>query len=222
MSTATPVMLSLCDRTTAMARPWADAGILCYCVDIQHDPGEQRDGMIVRVGADLTTWLPPRADILFVAGFPPCTHLAVSGARWFKDKGLGALAEGLSLVARAAEIGEWSGAPWFVENPVSTISSYWRKPDHLFHPYEYGGYRGGEDDGYTKKTCLWTGGGFVMPEPRPIQLAADHDRIHKAAPSPERGDLRSMTPGGFAQAVFEANAPGWALLAASGDAPVAV
>lgn len=210
------VMLSLCDLTTVMARPWADAGILCYCVDIQHPPGETREGNIVRVGADLTTWLPPREDILFVAGFPPCTHLAVSGARWFADKGVGALAEGLALVARAAEIGEWSDAPWFVENPVSTISSYWRKPDVLFDPYEYGGYAGGEGDGYTKRTCLWTGNGFVMPEKRPIQLDIDtHDRIHKAAPGPERSNLRSATPGGFARAVFEANAPADLLTAAA-------
>lgn len=201
------MMLSLCDRTGTMARPWADAGVLCYCVDIQHEPGETRDGNIVWVGADLTTWLPPREPIVFVAGFPPCTHLAVSGARWFRDKGLGALAEGLGLVAKAAEVGEWSGAPWFVENPISTISTYWRKPDHLFDPFEYGGYQGGDGDGYTKRTCLWTGGGFVMPEKRPVQLAMDHDRIHKAAPSPERGDLRSQTPAGFARAVFEANAP---------------
>lgn len=202
------MMLSLCDLTGAMAKPWADAGVLCYCVDIQHPPGETREGNVVRVGADLTTWLPPREDILFVAGFPPCTHLAVSGARWFADKGVGALAEGLALVARAAEIGEWSGAPWFVENPVSTISSYWRKPDVLFDPYEYGAYLGGEGDGYTKRTCLWTGGGFVMPERRPIQLDLEtHDRIHKAPPSPERSNLRSATPAGFARAVFEANAP---------------
>jgi hypothetical protein len=199
------VMLSLCDRTTAMAQPWAEAGFTCYCVDVQHEPGETQDGNIIRVGADLMTWLPPREKIVFVAAFPPCTNLAVSGARWFASKGLRGLAEGLLLVERCEQIAEWSGAPWFIENPVSTISSYWRKPDHLFHPYQYGGYDGGHDDGYTKKTCLWTGGGFVMPEVKEIDLADDHDRIWKAAPSPDRGDIRAATPMGFAQAVFQAN-----------------
>lgn len=203
-------MLSLCDYTTAACRPWADAGYICYAVDIQHPEGETREQdphpNIVRVGADLTTWLPPRDPIAFVAAFPPCTNLAVSGARWFRSKGITGLAEGLLLVERCLQIAEWSGAPWFIENPVSTISSYWRKPDHLFDPYQYGGYAGGEGDGYTKRTCLWTGAGFVMPEPKPIDLDPDtHDRIHKAAPSPERANFRSATPAGFARGVFEAN-----------------
>lgn len=201
-----PVILSLCDYTTTTVKPWADAGYLCYAVDTQHPPGETRDGNVIRVGADLSTWLPPRGDIAFVAAFPPCTSLAVSGARWFKDKGLTALAGGIGLVARCEEIAEWTGAPYFIENPVSTLSTYWRKPDQMLDPFEFGGYEGGHDDGYTKKTCLWTGGGFVMPEPRPIQLAIDHDRIHKAPPGPERANFRSATPKGFAQAVFEANA----------------
>lgn len=199
-------MLSLCDYTTVTAQPWADAGFLCYCVDAQHEPGEHREGNIVRVGADLLTWLPPLADYAFVAAFPPCTNLAVSGARWFKDKGLSGLADGLRLVERCEQIAQWTGAPWFVENPVSTLASYWREPDYRFDPYEYGGYEGGHGDGYTKRTCLWTGGGFVMPEPQPIQLAFDHDRIHRAPPGPERANFRSATPRGFAQAVFEFNA----------------
>lgn len=203
------IVLSLCDYTGTFARPWADAGHTVYCVDWQHPVGEERDGNIVRVGADLNRWQPPLGEpVAFVAAFPPCTDLAVSGARWFKDKGLQALVDALQLVERCRAIAEASGAPWFLENPVSTISSYWRKPDHIFDPYEYGGYRGGQDDGYTKRTCLWSGGGFVMPAPRPIDLDPEsHDRIHKAAPGPERANFRSATPAGFARAVFEANSP---------------
>jgi hypothetical protein len=202
-------MLSLFDRSTVMCRPWAEAGFTCLAVDIQHEPGEHPDPAhpnIIRVGADLMSWLPPLDSYAFVAAFPPCTNLAVSGARWFRDKGLRGLIDGLELVSRAIEICEWSQAPWFLENPVSTISSYWRKPDHMFHPWEYGGWATDVDEGYTKKTCLWTGGGFVMPEPRPVPLS-NPDRIHRAAPSPQRGDLRSVTPLGFARAVFDANAP---------------
>lgn len=205
-----PAMLSLCDLTTVMCRPWADAGFTCYAVDVQHPDGETDDGdNIIRVGTDIMSWLPPREPIGFVAAFPPCTNLAVSGARWFRSKGLSGLIDGLRLVERCAQIAEWSGAPWFLENPISVIKSYWRDPDHYFDPYEYGGYEGGEEDGYTKRTCLWTGGGFVMPDPKPIELdEKTHDRIHKAAPSPERSNLRSATPRGFAQAVFEANVGG--------------
>ena len=91
-----------------------------------------------------------------------------------------------------------------LENPVSTISSYWRKPDHTFHPWEFTSFEAA--DNYTKKTCLWTGGGFAMPQPSPALMnAKPDDRIHKSPPSDERADFRSATPMGFARAVFEAN-----------------
>ena len=206
-------VLSLCDLTTTSAIPWAKAGHDVYCVDIQHPPGTTStpvgDGHIIRVGADLNTWQPPLGQpIAFVAAFPPCTDVAVSGARWFRAKGLAGLIQALTLVERCRTIAEATDAPWFLENPVSTISTYWRKPDHTFHPYEYGGYPGGAGDGYTKKTCLWTGGGFVMPDPDPIPLDPDtHNRIHHASPGPDRSNVRSATPVGFAQAVYQANRP---------------
>lgn len=96
------------------------------------------------------------------------------------------------------------GAPYMIENPVSTISTYWRKPDYTFHPYQYTGYCAA--DNYTKKTCLWTGNGFVMPVPAMANLGPPDDRIHKASGNPQRAMFRAATPAGFAQAVFEANA----------------
>lgn len=149
------LVLSLFDKTGNMARPWAEAGYECLCVDIQHE-GERREGRITYLGADVLDYLPPRADYAFAAAFPPCTDLAVSGARWFKDKGLGRLSDAIRLVERARQILEWTGAPWMLENPVSTISTYWRKPDQTFNPHDFTGFELG--DNYNKKTCLWTGG----------------------------------------------------------------
>jgi hypothetical protein len=100
---------------------------------------------------------------------------------------------------------EWSAAPWMIENPVSTLGSYWRKPDFTFHPYEFGQWPGGNGDDYPKRTCLWTGGGFRFPKKQPIE-AFRPLYIHYLPPSDSRGDLRSVTPPGFARAVFEANA----------------
>lgn len=204
------VAISLFDYTGAMLEPWAEAGFDCYAVDIQHRRGAwltETDG-VRAVHHDLTTpWLPPcdRSEIAFVAAFPPCDHLAVSGARWFKGKGLRRLADAVRLFATAAEFCEWAGAPYMIENPVSTISTYWRKPDHTFSPEDYTAYE--PRDNYTKKTCLWVGNGFVMPEPRrDDSLGEPDDRIHRAAPGPERANFRSATPRGFARAVFEANA----------------
>ena len=202
-------VVSLFDRTGTMLQPWQQAGYTTWAVDIQHSPGiTATDGGRRWVGHDLhRPWLPPfdRDSIAFVAAFPPCTHLAVSGARWFKGKGLRALAEAIDLFATAAEFAEWSGAPYLIENPVSTISTYWRKPDHIFNPSDYTLFE--PADNYTKKTCLWTGGGFTMPTNARDETLGPPDPtlIHHMPPSAERADMRSMTPLGFARAVYEAN-----------------
>src|SRR5437879_2460604 len=198
------MLVSLFDFTTTMVAPWAKAGCLCYCVDIKHPQGESRQGNIVRVGADLRDWLPPYAEIKMLFAFPPCTHVAVSGARWFRDKGLRSLVEALHLFDAALRLAEWTGSPYMIENPVSMVSTYWRKPDYTFDPCDYGGYLNPPADAYTKKTCLWTGNGFVMPMPRSVK-AVEGSRMHRLPPSGVRGCLRSATPAGFAQAVFEAN-----------------
>lgn len=136
--------------------------------------------------------------------FPPCDHLAVSGARWFKGKGLRKLSYSIDLFASAVEICEHFDSPYMIENPVSTISAYWRKPDHIFHPYWFTGYC--KEDNYTKKTCLWTSNDFIMPAAwMDTSLGKADDRIHKAPPSKERANFRSKTPEGFARAVYEAN-----------------
>lgn len=194
------IVLSLCDRTGNMVRPWLAAGYECWIVDLQHPPGLTREGNLHRVGADVLRWLPPRREYAACFAFPPCTNLSVSGARWFRAKGLTGLAQAVELFGRCVEICEWAGCPYLIENPVSTISSYYRKPDCTFQPWQYG-------DLYTKKTCLWIGGGFVMPPPihatEPPGVTA---KIHLMPPSAERANLRSETPPGFADAVWRANA----------------
>lgn len=204
------VVVALYSKTDTMVRPWLEAGHSAVIVDLQHPEGETVDGRLTRIGANMLDWVPPhwlaRADVRLTAAFPPCDHVAVSGARWFAGKGLGKLAESIRLFERAAFWCEWFGAPYLIENPVSTISSYWRKPDHTFHPYDFTGFA--LEDHYTKKTCLWTGNGFVMPARFTAADLAERkpdDRIHKAAPSEERADFRSATPLGFARAVFDAN-----------------
>jgi hypothetical protein len=200
-----PIVLSLFDRTGVMVQPWLGAGYECWIVDIQHPRGVHRDGRLVRVGADVLGWLPPRRTYAAGFAFVPCTDQAVSGARWFKEKGLGGLARAVEMVERARDILEWIGAPWMLENPVGTIANYWRKPDAYVHPWQFAGWNEDiERDNYTKKTGLWMGGGFVLPEEKPAPDPHRHD-IHLMPPSEDRGDLRSATPTGFSRAVFEAN-----------------
>lgn len=201
-----PVVIALFSKTDIMVRPWLEAGYSAVIVDLQHPEGETKDGRLTRIGANMLDWVPPkwlaRSDVALTAAFPPCDHMAVSGARWFAGKGLGKLADSIRLFERAAFWCEWFGAPYLIENPVSTISSYWRKPDHTFHPWHFTAFE--DTDNYTKKTCLWTGNGFVMP-PKMADCETIDDRIHKAPPSDERADFRSATPLGFARAVFHAN-----------------
>jgi hypothetical protein len=101
-----PIVVSLFDYTCIMVQPWAEAGFLCYCVDIKHPAGEHRDGNIVRVGADVHDWLPPFAPIKILFAFPPCTHVAASGARWFKDKGIGGLIDSLKMFDVSVRLAE--------------------------------------------------------------------------------------------------------------------
>ncbi len=81
-------VLSLCDFTGVMVQPWIDAGHEATIVDLQHTSG--REGRLTRRNEDVRETLLPGAavgyDIVFA--FPPCTDLANSGARWFKDKGI--------------------------------------------------------------------------------------------------------------------------------------
>ncbi|MCD7896353.1 MAG: hypothetical protein LUG50_06715 [Planctomycetaceae bacterium] len=135
-------VLSLCDYTGVMIEPWIVAGYDALIVDLQHRPGYDnavtKNGLTVQSwGGDVRKFLPPLTEYAAVFAFPPCTHLAVSGARWFPSKGLDMLCDALSIAEWCRKICEWSGAPWFLENPVSTISSYWRKPNFLFDPCEY-------------------------------------------------------------------------------------
>jgi len=196
-------VLSLFDYSGNMVQPWAEAGYRCICVDWKHRNSDRNLHENVEVvGADIQDYLPPNTEYAMVFAFPPCTNLAVSGARWFQQKGLTGLADAIELVERARKIAEWADAPWMIENPVSTLSTYWREPDYTFHPYEYDGYAD-EDDAYSKKTCLWTSDDFVMPG---TDAAEEYDdRIHKMAPSDDRAEKRSMTPQGFANAVFQEN-----------------
>tara|TARA_B100000287_G_scaffold148132_1_gene139848 strand:+ start:2075 stop:2749 length:675 start_codon:yes stop_codon:yes gene_type:complete len=209
------VVVSLFDKSGVMVQPWLEAGYECWIVDIEHPSDTTQDNLGVwRLGWDLHTHPPvklmvewERKGVAFISAFPPCTHLSVSGARWFKGKGLRKLAESVDLFATAAEFCETYDAPYMIENPVSTISTYWRKPDYTFHPHEYSWWC--PDDWYTKKTCLWTGNGFVMPPTRSITSDTEPDnRIHSmffTAKAEDRGELRSVTPLGFARAVYETN-----------------
>ena len=142
----------------------------------QHYQGDVRD--ILHEGWDL------------MIAHPPCTHLAVSGARWFKDKQF-EQAEALDFVRllMAAPIDRIA-----IENPISIISSRIRKPDQIIQPWQFG-------HGETKATCLWLKN---LPKLVPTNLVEGREaRIHKMPPSADRWKLRSATYPGIAAAMAQ-------------------
>lgn len=119
---------------------------------------------------------------------PPCTHLAVSGARWFKDK-QEEQKEALEFVRKLinADIEKIC-----VENPISIISSKIRKPDQIIQPWQFG-------HGETKATCLWLKN---LPPLIPTNIVDGREnRVHKMPPSADRWKLRSKTYSGIAEAM---------------------
>lgn len=205
-------VISLCDLTGNMVKPWIEAGYQAFLVDPQHGI-TRTEGPVTKFAGTIEDALPAigelirTGDVAMVFGFPPCTDMAVSGARWFESKRAADKmfqAKAVMVAEQCRTIGRLSGAPWFVENPVSVLASAFGKPQHTFHPADFTAYEPG--DNYTKKTCLWAGGGFVMPQPaKDSTLGAPDNRIHFASPGPERANFRSATPMGFAHAVFDAN-----------------
>lgn len=121
---------------------------------------------------------------------PPCTHLAVSGARWFKDKREeqeSALEFVRMLMSAPIEY-------IAIENPISIISSRIRKPDQIIQPWQFG-------HGETKATCLWLKG---LPKLRPTNIVDGREaRVHHMPPSPDRWKERSRTYQGVADAMAE-------------------
>jgi hypothetical protein len=121
---------------------------------------------------------------------PPCTHLAVSGARWFKNK-TEEQAEALEFVHSLLN----APIPHIaLENPISIISSRIRKPDQIIQPWMFG-------HGETKATCLWLKN---LPLLKPTNIVEGRiPRVHYASPSPNRWKERSRTCQGVADAMAE-------------------
>lgn len=137
---------------------------------------------------DVTAVLDMEWDLMIA--HPPCTHLAVSGARWFKDK-LTEQAEALRFVQALMD----APIPRIcIENPISIISSRIRKPDQIIQPWMFG-------HGEVKATCLWLKN---LPPLAPTNIVEGRvPRGHYASPGPDRWKERSRTLQGIAEAMAD-------------------
>ena len=125
-----------------------------------------------------------------IIAFPPCTHLSVSGARWFKEKRAdGRQQAGIDFFMKFTE----TDCPWVaIENPVGIMSRIYRKPDQIIQPHEYG-------HGERKATCLWLKG---LPKLTPTeQVTGREQRVWRLPPSPDRAKISSRTFTGIGSAM---------------------
>lgn len=226
-----PKVVSLCDTTGTMVKPWLDSGKYeCWLVDLENGSGYRReDKNLVIYGGDVRTFRMPR-NVYMAFAFPPCTDLASSGSRWWQAKDQRNAEAGKNPAIWEANdlvIECWDrirkADRYMLENPVGRLPRAFRPWDVAFHPYEFGGYLPEDDapvvqlpsgrqicfvprDQYTKRTCIWVGGNFQLPE---MAALPKPKGSYMHATFGGKGDdtkyARSMTPRGFSIAVFMAN-----------------
>lgn len=223
-------VVCLYEQNGFSALDWAREGYDVYCYDILTQKTTVRfigQGRIIFMHWDARDAIATaelierhKGQTALTLAFPPCDDLDVSGAGWFAskaEKDPDFQKKAMELVFIGRDVAEALEAPYAIENPVSRISSLWRKPDHTFHPYEYGGYLPSDDqhplfpeyiaprDAYPKKTCYWTGNGFSMPLKKPVSAPDGYSQQHKklGGKSAKTKRIRSMSPRGIARAIFE-------------------
>jgi hypothetical protein len=134
-------VLIACEESQAVTKEMRVLGIEAYSCDIEPCSGGHPEW---HIQGDVTPLLKQKWDLIIA--FPPCTHLAVSGAAWFEQKRKdGRQQQGIDFFMLFANVKCEKVA---IENPVGIMSSVWRKPDQLIQPFEHG-------EPYSKKTCLW-------------------------------------------------------------------
>lgn len=135
-----------------------------------------------------------------IIAHPPCTDLAVSGAAWFAEK----RADGRQQAAIEFFM-QFVNADCehiAVENPVSIMSTQYRKPDQIIHPWMFGHPE-------KKATCLWLKGLSPLVPTNDVRdymktlPKNQQERLHYLPPSPDRAKLRSKTYPGIARAMAE-------------------
>lgn len=179
-------VLIACEFSGRVRQAFRDKGHEAWSCDLL--PCE--DNSPYHIQGDVLKILNDNWDMMI--GFPPCTHLACSGAKWFKEK----IADGRQQRAIDFFI-HLINAPInkiAIENPVGIMSTRYRKPDQIIQPWMFG-------HGETKATCLWLKN---LPKLQPTNIVPGREqRIHRMPPSKTRSQDRSRTFQGISLAMAE-------------------
>lgn len=180
-------ILVACEESQAVTKELRRLGHDAYSCDLQACSGGHDEW---HIQVDALQLLKIKWDM--VLAFPPCTHLAVSGARYFEEKRRdGRQQAAIDFFMRFVECDCQRVA---IENPVGIMSTVYRKPDQIIQPWQFG-------HGETKATCLWLRG---LPQLRPTEIVDGREqRIWRMPPGPERAKLRARTYPGIARAMAE-------------------
>ncbi len=181
-------ILIACEESQVVCSEFRRLGFLnCFSCDLEDCSGGHPEW---HLKGDVRSYLNSHWDLIIA--FPPCTDLAVSGARWFTEK----IADGRQQ-ASIDFFMLFANHPCpkvAIENPVGIMSSKWRKPNQIIHPWQFG-------TGETKATCLWL---KRLPNLVPTDIVSGREqKVCKMGPSPDRAKLRSKTYPGVAKAMAE-------------------
>jgi hypothetical protein len=175
-------VLIACEESQAVCTAFRALGHEAYSCDVLPCTGGHPEW---HIQDDVLNHLDDGWDLLIA--HPPCTHLAVSGARWFKHR----RREQANALAFFLLLLHASIPRKCIENPIS-VASWIRRPDQIIQPWQYG-------HGEVKATCLWLVG---LPPLQPTKIVAGrHARVHLLPPTPDRAKLRSKTYPGIARAM---------------------
>ena len=177
-------VLIACEFSGTVRRAFRALGHDAWSCDLL--PAEDGDGCHLQ--GDCREWTGIGWDLLIA--HPPCTHLAVSGARWWVDKA----EEQEDALEFVRDLMDAPVERIAIENPISRISTAIRKPDQIIQPWQFG-------HGETKATCLWLKN---LPPLQPTNIVEGRaNRVHRMSPSANRWKERSRTYAGIAQAMAE-------------------
>jgi len=184
-------ILVACEESQAVTIAFRNKGHEAFSCDLEPCSGGHPEWHIK--GDAIKEAYKRKYDMLIA--FPPCTDLAVSGARWFKEKQAdGRQQKSIDFFMEFVRYGTLTNRPLAIENPIGIMSTHYRKPDQIIQPWQFG-------HGETKATCLWLHG---LPKLEPTNIVEGREqRIWKMSPGPERAKMRSKTFPGIAEAMAE-------------------